>query len=128
MKNDAAISAVFGARIYHEWVPQSLATWPALVFQQVTGNEFAIDFDSLGEENLELVSYQFDVYARSSADVISASQIFVSQMRKLRGTIGSVTVQHSELVNTSQLGEIVGDKQVRRVSSDFLIYYVPSGV
>lgn len=123
LQNDPVLFAQFGDRIFHEWSPQSETTWPQLVFQQTSGSEFAVDFDSLGQQNLEQAFYQFDCYARSSAVCLSASNALVSQLRLLRGTIGGVDIQHTELVNTIHLGEIVGDKQVRRISSDFLFYF-----
>lgn len=126
LKTNATLVTEFGDRVYHEWAPQGVEQWPQLVFQQQQANEVAEDFDSLGQQVLELVSYQFDVYARSSQVVVESSGILISQLRLLRGTIGSVDIQHTELVNSIHLGEIVGDKQVRRVSSDFLIYYNPS--
>lgn len=123
LKDDPDVGSIVDDRIYHEWVPQSETTFPALVFQQVAGQEFASDMDAPNDRKIEQANYQFDLYARNSADVINGAQTLDSVLRNLRGTIGAVDVQHVEQSNITHLGEIVGDKQVRRVSIDYVIYY-----
>lgn len=123
LRDDPDVGSIVDDRIYHEWAPQGVRTWPLLVFQQVAGQEFAADMDAPNDAKIEQANYQFDVYARNSADVVNGANTIDSVLRNLRGTIGAVDVQHVELSNITHLGEIVGDKQVRRVSMDYVIYY-----
>lgn len=123
LKSNSQLVATFGGRVFHEWPPQSNQNWPVLVFQQVSALEFAEDMDQPSGEKIEQTSYQFDTYARSSADAVGAGDVVDSVLRSYRGTMGAVNVQHVQRVNLTHLGEIVGDKQVRRVSADYVIWY-----
>lgn len=118
----AAITALFGDRVYHEWVPQNHNDWPALTFQQVSLIDLAEDFDG-PFASMDQARYQFDIIGDTSAQVVAAAETFDSVFRALRGTIGSTTVQHVSLGSQQQLGEMVGDKQRRRVSLDYEITY-----
>ena len=123
LKSNANLVAEFGGRVFHEWAPQSNEVWPVLVFTQIAGIEFAEDMDNPSGEKIEQVSYQMDTYARNSADAVRAGDVVDSVLRNYRGTMGTVSVQHVQRVNLTHLGERVGDKQVRRVSADYVIWY-----
>lgn len=127
LKAEPSLVTEFGDRIYHEWPPQSQTVYPMLSFQKVAGNEFAEDMEAPGDSKMEQANYQFDVWGKTSDDVVGAAETFDSVLRNFRGTMGAVDVQHITLGNESHLGEIIGDKQVRRVSFDFVIYYNLSG-
>lgn len=115
---------MFDDRIFHEWAPQNVSTWPILVFRQIAASEVAPDMEAPDDAKLDQYVYQFDVYARKSTDVIEASDAFDSIFRNFRGTMSAVRIQTVERVNITQIGEIVGDKQIRRVSLDYQIFFV----
>lgn len=123
LDSHAPIVAVFDGRTYHEWMPQGANTFPALVYRQVGGLEHAPDFEPPDDETIDQVGYQFDVYGDSSAVATTASKAFDSVFRKFRGTMGAAKIQLVERTNISHLGEIDGDKQRRRVSIDYTIYF-----
>lgn len=127
LKTDPELVGIFDGRVWHEWQPQEVATWPVLSFQEVAASPFADDMESPGQIDIEQSNYQLDVWARSSADVISASEALLIRMEAFRGTMGAVRVQHVEFANRTQLGDIIGNKQVRRVSMDFRFYYDLNG-
>lgn len=120
---EATIAATFGTRIFHEWVPQSNQIWPALVFQLVSGTEIAPDMEAPDDAKVDEFRYQFDVYDDDSAGAISAASAFDGVFRVFRGTMGGVTIQQIIRDNVSHLGDIVGDKQMRRVSLDYSITF-----
>ncbi len=123
VKDNAEIESVVGDRIYHEWAPQNVKAWPLLVFTNTSGQEFAGDMDAPNDAKIDQLNYQFDLYARSSLEAVEGSEIVNSVLRNLRGTIGTVAIQHVELSNVQHLGEQVGDKQVRRVSLDYAFWF-----
>lgn len=118
-----SIVALFADRVYHEWAPQSIATWPVLVYRLVSSVEIAPDMDAPNDEKIDNPHYQFDVYARSSAEVLETAKAFDAVFRNFRGTMGAARIQMIERANVSHLGEIVGDKAVRRVSLDYSIFF-----
>lgn len=123
LKKDPGFIAIFGGRIYHEFLPQSEQTYPALVFQLASSIEIATDMDDDDSERMDEDRWQFDVYARDSRTVIDASNGFDSIFRKFRGMMGATAVQLIERANKSHLGEVIGDKQNRRVSLDYSITF-----
>ncbi len=123
LTNNPAITAIFGARIFHEFLPQSNDTYPALTFQLASSNDTAEDMEDNDAQRLVEDRWQMDVIARKSADVINAAKQFDSIFRIFRGTMGAVAVQHIERANESHLGDVTGDKQNRRVSLDYSITF-----
>ena len=123
LQADGLLRAFFGERMYHEWPPQGEKTWPLLVMTLTSGQEFAPDMEDDDADELNQNNYQFDVYARTSEEVIEAAAAFHSVFKNLRGTIGAVKIQQVDQSNMQHLGEIVGDKQVRRVSLDYAVYF-----
>lgn len=122
LTTDPTLAALFGGRVYHEWVPQNHNTWPAMRFQLVSLIDVAEDMEA-PFAGMDQARYQFDVIGDTSAQVIAAADTVDSVLRAWRGTIGATTIQHVALGSKQHLGEIVGDKQRRRVSLDYEITY-----
>ncbi len=114
---------MFDGRIFHEWSPQATEEWPSLVFFLTSVNEIAEDMEEPGNQKIDQANYQFDVYGRKSAKVTEVADAFDGVFRNFVGTMGATRVQRIALGNISHLGEIVGDKQVRRVSLDYAIFH-----
>ena len=123
LRGDAQVTELFVDRIYHEWIPQQLSTWPALSFVLTSGQDFADDMDDPSDNDIDQSNYQFDVWANNSADAVHAANRFDRVFNSLRGRMGAVSVQHVERTNRIQLGEQIGDKQRRRVSLDYRIFH-----
>lgn len=123
LKNDTGIAGIFGSRIYHMAVPTDVSTYPCMTFQQITNTEVANDMEHPDGVKLRQSIYQFDIVAKGSADVINAADSFAAIFRYFRGTIGSTTVRHTELTNSTHLEERDGDKLRRRISMDFAITF-----
>jgi hypothetical protein len=123
LKDTAQIADLFTGRIFHEWVPQENDKWPSLVFSLTSQIEVAEDMEQPGDEKIDQSNYQFDVYGRKSADTIEAADTFDSVFRNFTGTMGATRIQRIELTSNTHLGEIVGDKTVRRVSLDYAIFH-----
>lgn len=123
LKDTATIADLVGSRIYHEWMPQDTDEWPTLVFFQVSKTEQGEEMCPEESPRLDLTNYQFDIYGRKSKQVVEAADTFDSLFRNFVGTMGATRIQLIALGNISQLGEIVGDKMVRRVSLDYAIYH-----
>jgi len=123
MKTNPALQALFGDRFYHEWAPQNVSTWPLVTFRLLSGIEVAEDMEDEDGSEIDSFRYEFQVAARKSIDADIAAIIFDREMRKFRGTMGAVKVQRVEFANRSDLGEIIGDKQVRKVALDYSIFF-----
>jgi hypothetical protein len=123
LKDTAEISGLFDGRIFHEWTPQANDAWPSLVFFLTSVNEQAEDFEQPGDSKIDQSNYQFDVYGRKSKQVTEVADTFDRVFRNFTGTMGATRVQRIALGNISHLGEIVGDKMVRRVSLDYAIFH-----
>ncbi len=104
-------------------MPQSANTFPALVYSCVSGLEHSPDFEPPDSGTIEQIGYQFDVYADTSEDASAAAKAFDDAFRVFRGTMGAARIQLVERSNISHLGAIDGDKQRRRVSLDYTIYF-----
>ncbi len=123
LKDTEQINELFSGRIFHEWSPQATEKWPSLVFFLTSESEIAEDMEEPGNEKIEQANYQFDVYGRKSKEVTEVANTFDGVFRNFVGTMGATRVQRIALGNISHLGEIVGDKQVRRVSLDYAIFH-----
>lgn len=123
LKDSPEIADLFSGRIFHEWSPQATENWPSLVFFLTSQTEIAEDMEEPGNEKIDQANYQFDVYGRKSAKVTEVAKAFDDVFRNFVGTMGATRVQRIALGNISHLGEIVGDKQVRRVSLDYAIFH-----
>lgn len=123
LKDTDEIVELFSGRIFHEWTPQANADWPSLVFFLTSANPFAEDMEEPGDDKIDQANYQFDVYGRKSEEAVSVADTFDRVFRNFVGIMGATRVQRIALGNISHLGEIVGDKMVRRVSLDYAIYY-----
>lgn len=123
LKDTEQINELFDGRIFHEWSPQATEKWPSLVFFLTSETEIAEDMEEPGNDKLEQSNYQFDVYGRKSKEVTEVANTFDRVFRNFVGTMGATRVQRIALGNISHLGEIVGDKQVRRVSLDYAIFH-----
>ncbi len=123
LKDTTQIADLFGSRIFHEWNPQSNDEWPTLVFSLTTQNELAEDMEAPGDDKIDQSNYQFDIYGRKSKATVEAAKTFDDVFRNFRGTMGATRIQRIELTSNAHLGEIVGDKTVRRVSLDYAIFH-----
>lgn len=123
LKDTPEIDELFSGRIFHEWSPQATEEWPSLVFFLTSVSEFAEDMEEPGNDKIDQSNYQFDVYGRKSAEVTETADAFDGVFRNFVGTMGATRVQRIAVGNISHLGEIVGDKQVRRVSLDYAIFH-----
>ncbi len=125
LKQEAGITAVFGTRIYHEWMPQGNDTWPVLVFQKIGHNEVSPDMttETVMDGKMDSAVYQFDVYGTGSQQVNEAADTFDRIFRVFRGTMGATKVQGIDLSNISSLGTKVGDKARRRVTMDYQLSF-----
>jgi hypothetical protein len=119
----SAITDIFGARIFAEYVPQDNAIWPALVFQLASETEVAEDMAGPTAPKIDAARWQFDVYSNSMAGANTAANTFDAIFRLARGTMGTVNVQAASRENRAERGEVVGDKQRRRVTIDYVITY-----
>ncbi len=111
----ATFAATFGARIYHMSLPQSVNTWPALTFQQISRSEEWRDMDAPAADKVDSVLYQFEIVAATSAVAIAAAAAFDSVFRDFRGTMSATNIQDVELTNETHLDDRDGDKLRRRV-------------
>ncbi len=123
LKDTAQISNLFSGRIFHEWTPQANDEWPSLVFFLTSQTEIGEDFEQPGDEKIDQSNYQFDIFGRKSQQVTEVADTFDRVFRNFTGTMGATRVQRIALGNISHIGEIVGDKQVRRVSLDYAIFH-----
>jgi hypothetical protein len=121
LKDTPQIADLVGERIYHEWMPQPNNEWPVLVFFKVSTTEQAEEMCPEESPRVDVSNYQFDIYGRKSKQVTEAADTFDSVFRNFVGTMGATRIQQIALGNISHLGEIVGDKMVRRVSLDYAI-------
>ncbi len=123
LKDTTQIADLFGSRIFHEFLPQSNDDWPSLVFFLTSQAEFAEDMEAPGDEKIDQSNYQFDIYGRKSKATTEAGGTFDKVFRNFTGTMGATRIQRIELSSNAHLGEIVGDKTVRRVSLDYAIFH-----
>ncbi len=123
LKDTKQIADLVDSRIYHEWMPQDTDEWPTMVFFQVSVTEQAQEMCPEESTRLDSSNYQFDIYGRKSKQVTEAADTFDSVFRNFVGTMGATRIQQIVLGNISHLGEIVGDKMVRRVSLDYAIFH-----
>lgn len=122
LTNNVTLAARFGSRIYHEWIPQTVNTFPCLVFQQVSRSSFSDDMSDPAS-GIDQVGFQFDIVDDDSAGLVAATDEFDSVFRAYRGTIGGTKIQHIALDNITQSGQMLGDKQRRRAILDYSIYF-----
>ncbi len=123
LRDTSEINDLFSGRIFHEWTPQANDAWPSMVFFLTSVNEIAEDMEQPGDDKIDQANYQFDVYGRKSKEVTEVAGTFDRVFRNFVGTMGATRVQRIALGNISHLGEIVGDKMVRRVSLDYAIFH-----
>ena len=123
LKDTDEIENLFDGRIFHEWTPQANDECPSLVFFLTSENEFAEDMEQPGDSKIEQSNYQFDVYGRKSDQTVKVANTFDRVFRNFGGIMGATRIQRIGLGNISHLGEIVGDKMVRRVSLDYAIFH-----
>jgi hypothetical protein len=123
LKDTAQIADLFGSRIFHEWMPQGNDEWPSLVFFLTSETEIAEDMEQPGDDKIDQSNYQFDIYGRKSKATVEAGGTFDKVFRNFTGTMGATRIQRIELSSKAHLGEIVGDKTVRRVSLDYAIFH-----
>ena len=120
--NTAIKSAIVGG-VFHEFYPQTQTEFPVLVAQMVSNVESEFDMDYPAGSKIYVSRYQLDIWGKTSGQVVDAAQIVDAELIAFNGIMGSTNVQRIERVSMSQLGEIKGDKQNRRVSADYSIWY-----
>lgn len=109
------LTAIVGSRIYPHHLPGD-ATFPALVFRQVSGKP---DYSHDGDSGLDVARVQFDAYGTTKAQ---AGQINAQVRALLSGKSYRPTIQSSFIEN--QLPDDYEDGlQAWRVISDYTITY-----
>lgn len=114
---DAGVSALVGGRIYPEYMPQD-ATYPAITYDRISTvrSQFLTGVDDFTQ-----VRIQVDCWDDSYSGVKALASAVKSALDGVR-ILGTVKVQHCFMASMSDLSNIDGDREDRRVSMDFLVY------
>ena len=123
LNGNVTISAAAPGGIFHEFYPQSQREFPVLLYRLVSWSEFAPDMDYPEGGTIQERRFQIDVVGLSSGEVTDSIEVIDAELTAFSGTMGSSTVQRIERSTASDLGEIRNDKQRRRASADYIIWY-----
>lgn len=123
LNGNVTISAAVPGGVFHEFYPQSQRDFPVLLYRLVSWSEFAPDMDYPEGDIIQERRFQLDVVGLSSGDVTDSIEAIDAELTAFSGTIGNSTVQRIERSTASDLGEIRNDKQRRRASADYIIWY-----
>ena len=114
---DSTLSGLVGSRIYPEIMPQGV-TYPAVSYQRVsTGRTNLLS----GVDDFTEVRVIIDCWDDSYSGVKAVADAVKSAIDGVT-VLGAQSIQHCFMESMSDLSQIDGDREDRRVSMDFLIY------
>lgn len=114
---DATVTGLVSSRVYPEIMPQNVQ-YPAISYQRIstTRTQFLT-----GVDDFTKVRIQVDCWDESYSGVKSLASAVKSALDG-KTLLGAVTVHHCFMSSMSDLSEVSGDREDRRVSMDFIVY------
>ena len=114
---DATTNALVSGRIYPEMMPQD-TKYPAITYQRISTvrTQFLT-----GVDDFTRVRIQVDCWDDSYSGVKSLASAVKSALDGKR-VLGTVVVHHCFMSSMTDLSEINGDREDRRVTMDFTVY------
>jgi len=114
---DSATNALVGGRVYPEFMPQD-TKYPAITYQRISTvrTQYLTAVDDFTQ-----VRVQVDCWDDSYSGVKSLASAVKSAIDGVL-ILGTVTVHHCFMTSMTDLSEVSGDREDRRVSMDFTVY------
>ena len=114
---DGTVNGLVSGRIYPEIMPFDV-TYPAISYQRIS----TVRYQTLdGVDGFTQVRMQIDCWDSSYSGVKTLADAVKGAIDGVRA-LGAQTVHHCFMVSMSDLSQIDGDREDRRISMDFMVY------
>lgn len=120
LEADAAVSAIVGKRLYHEWRSQGVKKASVVITRISGSHEYALTTSN----RFNRARFQLDCFDTTFEKTRTLADAVIAVLISISGALGSYTVESITLQNELSLGEQDGDNTTRRISLDFVVVYL----
>ena len=117
LTSDSTVSGLVGSRIYPEIMPQGV-TYPAISYQRISTVRTVM---LSGVDDFTQVRVMIDCWDDSYSGAKALASAVKSAIDGVT-VLGAQSIQHCMMDSMTDLSQIDGDREDRRVSLSFLIY------